>query len=73
MTRFVRLSDGCYVNPDDVQEIIIRDGSDRVTVRMRDGVGHHIDKDYGTSVYATLARLKAELEKSPQPQDTQNG
>ncbi len=63
--RLVRLSDGCYVNPDDVQELTVGDYSDTITVRMRDGIGHSIAADYGKGIYATLDRLKAELEAEP--------
>jgi hypothetical protein len=70
--RLVRLSDGCYVNPDDVEELKVNDYADTITVRMRSGIGHSVPSDYGQGVYATLARLRAELtdttdDKEPTP------
>jgi hypothetical protein len=63
--RLVQLSCDCYVNPDDVQEISVNRASGTLTVRMRSGIGHNVDRDYGKSEYDTLARLKRELESAP--------
>lgn len=60
--RLVRLSDGCYINPDDVQELTVGSYSDVITVRMRDGIGHAVLPEYGRGISETLTRLKAELE-----------
>lgn len=60
--RLVRLSDGCYVNPDDVQELTVNSHSNTLTVRMRNGIGHSVGFDYGKTIYDTLRRLRAELE-----------
>lgn len=60
--RLVKLEDGCYVNPEDVQEVTVNSYSDTITVRMRNGIGHSVRADYGKGIYATLTRLKAELE-----------
>ena len=66
--RLVRLSDGCYINPEDVQEITIPEHRNGLTVRMRNGVGHHVELDYRKTPTETLNRLKAELE-GPKPRD----
>lgn len=63
--RLVRLSDGCYVNPEDVQELKINDYADVLTVHMRSGVGHSVARDYNKTIYDTLRRVKAELEGPP--------
>lgn len=60
--RLVRLEDGCYINPEDVQELIVNSYSDTITVRMRNGIGHAVRSDYGKGIYDTLKRLKTELE-----------
>ena len=63
--RLVKLSDGCYVNPDDVQEVKVNDYADSLIVRMRGGIGHSVLRDYNKTIYDTLRRVKAELEGSP--------
>ena len=62
--RLVRLSDGCLINPEDVQDITVRSSGhgDVITVRMRNGIGHSIFADHGKSTAETLARLKSEIE-----------
>lgn len=60
--RLVRLDDGCHVNPEDVQEVTVNPHSDTITVRMRNGIGHSVRSDYGKGIYATLERVKAELQ-----------
>jgi hypothetical protein len=62
--RLVRLNDGCYINPEDVQEITVNHSAGSITVRLRNGVGHHVDRDYNKTVFDTVTRLKKELEAS---------
>lgn len=64
--RLVRLDDGCYVNPEDVQEIITNHSVHALIVRMRNGVGHSVTCDYGKTAFTTAERIKAELEGRPE-------
>ena len=55
-----------------MEELKVNDYADTITVRMRSGIGHSVPSDYGQGVYATLARLRAELtdttdDKEPTP------
>lgn len=57
----IQLSDGCSVAADHIAEISVKPHDTGVTVRMKDGIGHHLNNDYGKSSWATQARLVAEV------------
>lgn len=58
----IRLKEGLYVNPEDVSEIHVDEGTVKVLVRMRAGHTHIVGFDYGKSVWDTQRRLVAEVE-----------
>ena len=53
----IKLFDGCWINPEDVSEVTANYDSLRITVRMRGGVGHGVEADYGISLSQTMGRL----------------
>jgi hypothetical protein len=53
----IKLSDGCWVAADQIAEISAKPHDDGVTVRMKDGIGHHLGNDFRQSSYATCSRL----------------
>jgi hypothetical protein len=53
----IKLSDGCAVAADHIAEVSVKEHDRGVTVRMKDGIGHHLDNDYRKSSWATQARL----------------
>lgn len=57
----IRLSDGCYVAADQVAEVTLNDARTRISVRMKDGVGHHFEPNYGESLYQALDRLIGQI------------
>jgi hypothetical protein len=57
----IKLSDGCAVAADQVAEVSVKPHGGGVTVRMKDGLGHHLDNDWGKSSYATMDRLVGEI------------
>ena len=67
--RLVRLSNDCYINPEDVQEIKVGNTGHGavITVRMRNGVGHATFADHGKTIHETLARVVAEINKGSTP------
>lgn len=56
------LSSSVCVNPEDVQELLVPERSQYVSVRMRDGSLHLIAAEYGKSVHDKFRQLKEELE-----------
>lgn len=56
----IQLSCNCYVDAEDISEIIVSDYG-HITVRMKSGVGHSVNKDYGKSQYQTVDRLVKEI------------
>jgi hypothetical protein len=57
----IKLSCNCYVAADEIAEITVNDRADAITVRMKNGIGHGVDADYGKGVYHTVDRLVAEV------------
>jgi hypothetical protein len=57
----IQLSDGCHVAADQIAEVSIRPHDRGVTVRTKDGIGHHLDNDFRKSSYATQRRLVSEI------------
>jgi hypothetical protein len=57
----IKLSDGCAVAADHIAEVSVKEHDRGVTVRMKDGIGHHLDNDYRKSSWATQARLVKEI------------
>jgi hypothetical protein len=57
----IKLSYSLYVAADDVAEVSVNDHSNLVTVRMKNGIGHPVDPDFGKGAYATLDRLVREI------------
>jgi len=60
----IKLSDGCDVAADHIAEVSVKPHDGGVTVRMKDGIGHHLDNDWRKSSYATKARLVQEINKA---------
>ncbi len=63
--KLIRLSDGCYVNPIDVQEITVNGSGhgDVITVRMRNGIGHNFfPDDRKAGARETVKRINREIE-----------
>lgn len=57
----IKLSDGCYVAAEEVAEVKVTSHHDGLTVRMKNGIGHHLYCDYGQSCWATMDRLVNEI------------
>ena len=57
----IKLDCRCFVAADEIAEITLNERADAITVRMKGGVGHCVDADYGKSAYETLDRLVAEV------------
>jgi hydrogenase maturation factor HypE len=57
----IKLSDGCAVAAEEVAEVTVRPHSAGVTVRMKHGVGHHLDCDFRKDAYTTMNRLVGEI------------
>ena len=53
----IKLSDGCWVSADEIAEVKVNDQSSTITVRMKSGIGHNLNADYGIGVYATADKL----------------
>lgn len=60
----IRLSDGCDVVADQIAKVTVKPHDSGVTVRMKDGIGHHLGNDYRKNSYETQRRLAAEINKS---------
>lgn len=58
----IKLTGEMYVRAEDVSEVSINRDAGTVTVRMKNGIGHHVPNDYGKSVYDTVDRLIKEIE-----------
>ena len=59
--KLIKLSDGCFVNTDEISEITVNEYSQTLTVLMKSGIGHNLNCDYGKGIYATLDRLSKEI------------
>lgn len=60
--KFLRLTSELHVDPKEVQVVRVNNGYDSVTVRMRDGEEHHIQRGYNESVWETRNKLVKEIE-----------
>lgn len=60
----IQLSDGCHVAAEHIAEVSVKPYDAGVTVRMKDGIGHHLGNDYGKGSYETQRRLVAEINKA---------
>jgi len=56
----IRLNDRCHVAASEIAEVTTSTYG-YITVRMKSGIGHSIDNDYGKGPYETTARLIAEI------------
>lgn len=61
--KLVKLSGGCHVNPTDIVEVK-RSEYGHITVRMRDGLSHPVDKEYGEPDYKAFDRIVAEINEA---------
>lgn len=59
--KMVRINDEYTVMPDQIAELHINRQADRITVRMKSGLGIGVGADYGKGIYATHERLLAEI------------
>lgn len=57
----IKLSDGCYVNADDIAEITVNEHRTHVTVRTKKGIGHCHEPEWRESVYCALDKLVAKI------------
>lgn len=62
--RMVTLSCDCSVMPDDISVITVNTGSNTITVRMKNGVGHSVKPAYQKGVYETKDKLVAEVNEA---------
>lgn len=60
----IQLSDGCHVAADQVAEVSVKPYDSGVTVRMKDGIGHHLGNDWRKSSYETQRRLVAVINQA---------
>lgn len=60
MKRLVKLSCNCFINPDDISEVTIS-AYGYITVRMKSGVGHHVDNNHRQDAYHTVDQLNLEI------------
>ncbi len=60
----IKLSDGCWVAAESVDEVSVKPHRDGVLVRMKDGLGHHLGCDYAKSAYDTMDRLVKEINEA---------
>lgn len=58
--KLIKLSCRCHVNPTDIAEVKMSEYG-HITVRMRDGVGHSVDKEYGEPDYKAYDRIINEI------------
>lgn len=59
----IKLSDGCAVSVDEIAEVTINPSSETLTVRMKSGVGHCVNRDYGKGIYEKFDSLTAEVNR----------
>lgn len=52
----LELQCNCYVAYDQIAEIKVSEYG-HITVRTKDGIGHHVPNDYGKGPYETVDRL----------------
>jgi hypothetical protein len=57
----IKLQEGFYVAFDQIAEVKINERIYGITVRMKDGVDHHVDCDSGRSAFETVDRLVKEI------------
>lgn len=57
----IKLSDGCFINSDHIAEIKVLPDSGTITVRTKDGIGHHLTPGYGEGIYAACDKLIAQI------------
>lgn len=62
--RMVTLRCDCSVMPDDISEVTVNTGSNTITVRMKNGVGHSIQAAYQKGIYETKDKLVAEINEA---------
>lgn len=60
--KFLRLTSKLHVDPKEVQVVRVNSGYDSVTVRMRDGEEHHIQRGHNESVWEMCNKLVKEIE-----------
>jgi hypothetical protein len=53
----IKLSDGCWINQDDILEVTILESSQSVIVRTKNGIGHSLFPSQGQGLYAFLDEL----------------
>jgi hypothetical protein len=58
--KMLKLRDGCVVAADQIEEVSVKTQGGLV-VRMKSGIGHHVDADFRRSEYDTLTRLTEEI------------
>lgn len=63
----IKLSDGCYVAAEEIAEIHLSSDNIHITVRMKNGIGHCHEPEYGQSVYAALDELIAKVNAAREP------
>ena len=55
--KMIQLSDGCTVMPTEISEVVLNRDSNRITVRMKSGVGHSVGNAHGEPIYGTYDKL----------------
>jgi hypothetical protein len=55
--RIVKLNSDLAVNPESVASLKVNSAYDTITIRMADGQEHHLNRDYGKSVWETHDKI----------------
>jgi hypothetical protein len=62
--RLAKMTSNLFINPDCVASVKVNYEHGSVTIRMADGIEHHLDCDYGKSIWQTHDRIIKLLEET---------
>ena len=57
----IKLSDGCYVAHDQIEEVRINEFGSSIVVRMKNGLGHSHQRNNNQTIHEALVDLVAQI------------